>query len=585
MYILGLATMGESAAALLKDGILIAAAEEERFTRIKHEGCFPIRAIAFCLAKAGISLAEVEHVGVYWQPFRMGVRARGMLKTALRNPASFLKQAGSALKELSPAGGGDFTASQGSWMELFFVRSLLQKHFGAFRGRLHYLDHHRCHMASAFFASPFDQATILVFDGAGEEVSTTLAVGSGTSLKVLRSIPWPHSLGHFYSTMTGFLGFTMLDGEYKLMGLAPYGTPEHLSFIRRNMLITDKPGTYRLNHALVDYHAALQGQFPQALRKIFGEPRQNEVAPFTDRHQHIAASTQAAFEDVVQDLARWAFQEGGQQRNVTIAGGCGLNCAATGRLLREGPFERIYVPPAPHDAGCTVGAALLVYHEVLGHPRQFEMTHAYYGPEYGDSEIGRALLAQGIEAQPIADEETLLEKTVEVLRNSGVVGWFQGPMEFGPRALGSRSFLADPRHDSIRDTINGKIKKRELFRPFAPSVKEEAVSEYFALSQPSPFMTLTVPAKDHQRPRIPAVTHVDGSARVQTVNRTNNPRYWNLLDRFEKETGIPVLLNTSFNIQEPIVCTPEQALATFVRSGVDALVIGNYFIPRSMLPA
>ncbi len=585
MYILGLATMGESAAALLKDGILIAAAEEERFTRIKHEGCFPIRAIAFCLAKAGISLAEVEHVGVYWQPFRMGVRARGMLKTALRNPASFLKQAGSALKELSPAGGGDATASQGSWMELFFVRSLLQKHFGAFRGRLHYLDHHRCHMASAFFASPFDQATILVFDGAGEEVSTTLAVGSGTSLKVLRSIPWPHSLGHFYSTMTGFLGFTMLDGEYKLMGLAPYGTPEHLSFIRRNMLITDKPGAFRLNHALVDYHAALQGQFPKALRERFGEPRQNEAAPFTDRHQHIAASTQAAFEEVVQDLARWAFQAGGQQRNVTIAGGCGLNCAATGRLLREGPFERIYVPPAPHDAGCTVGAALLVYHEVLGHPRQFEMTHAYYGPEYGDSEISRALLAQGIEAQPTVDEDTLLTKTVEVLRNSGVVGWFQGPMEFGPRALGSRSFLADPRHDSIRDTINGKIKKRELFRPFAPSVKEEAASEYFALSQPSPFMTLTVPAKDHQRARIPAVTHIDGSARVQTVNRTNNPRYWNLLDRFEKETGIPILLNTSFNIQEPIVCTPEQALATFVRSGVDALVIGNYFIDRAMLPA
>ncbi|MDR4475464.1 MAG: carbamoyltransferase C-terminal domain-containing protein [Nitrospira sp.] len=580
MYILGLATMGESAAALLKDGILIAAAEEERFTRIKHEGCFPLRAIAFCLAKAGISLAEIEHIGVYWQPFRMGARARGMLKTALHNPASFLRQAGSALREFTPAGGGHCLASQGSWMELFFVRSLLQKHFGPFRGRLHYLDHHRCHMASAFFASPFEEATILVFDGAGEEASTTLAVGSGTRLTVLRSIPWPHSLGHFYSTMTGFLGFTMLDGEYKLMGLAPYGQPEHLSFIRRHMLITDTPGSYRLNPAFIDYHAALHGHFPQALREIFGDPREHESTPFSDRHQHIAGSTQAAFEEVVQDLALWAFQEGGQRRDLAIAGGCGLNCASNGRVLRGGPFERIYVPPAPHDAGCSVGAALLVYHEVLGHPRRFEMTHAYYGPEYGDSEIGQALQTQGIATQPMTDEERLLAKTVEVLTNGGVVGWFQGAMEFGPRALGARSFLADPRHESIRDTINAKIKKRELFRPFAPSVKEEAADEYFGCAQPSPFMNLTVPVKPDKRSLIPAVTHIDGSARVQTVRRADNPRYWNLLDRFERATGVPVLLNTSFNIQEPIVCTPQQALATFLDSDVDALVMGNYFIER-----
>jgi carbamoyltransferase len=580
MYILGLATMGESAAALLKDGILIAAAEEERFTRIKHEGCFPLRAITFCLAKAGISLAEVEHIGVYWQPFRMGVRARGMLQSALRNPSSFLKQAGSALRELSPAGGGESTASQGSWMELFFVRSLLQQHFGRFRARLHYLDHHRCHMASAFFASPFDEATILVFDGAGEEASTTLAAGTGTSLNVMRSIPWPHSLGHFYSTMTGFLGFTMLDGEYKLMGLAPYGRPEYHSFIRRHMLITDQPGSYRLNLRLIDYHAALHRHFPKELRKVFGDPRPHEAAPVTDRHRAIAGSTQKAFEDVVLDLARWAFRQGGQKNNLVIAGGCGLNCAANGRLLREGPFERIYIPPAPHDAGCTVGAALLLYHEVLGHPRQFEMTHAYYGPEYGEADIGRALLEQGIVAQPVADEETLLSKTVEVLGGGGVVGWFQGAMEFGPRALGARSFLADPRHDTIRDTINAKIKQRELFRPFAPSIKEESAGDYFKTAQSSPFMNLTVPVRPEKRSLIPAVTHIDGSARVQTVRQADNPRYWRLLDRFERCSGLPILLNTSFNIQEPIVCTPEQALATFLKSGVDALVIGKYCITR-----
>ena len=583
MYILGLATMGESAAALLKDGILIAAVEEERFTRVKHEGCFPLRAIAFCLAKAGISLAEVEHVGVYWQPFRMGVRAKAVLKTALRNPTAFMRKIGRSFQELTPAGGGESPASQGSWLELFFVRSLLEKHFGACRARIHYLDHHRCHMASAFFTSPFEDATLLVFDGAGEAVSTTLAVGVGTKIQVMRSIPWPHSLGHFYSAMTGFLGFPMLDGEYKMMGLAPYGTPEYLSFIRRNILITDAPGSYRLNEALLDYHAALDGRFHPMLQTTFGNPRPNEDAPFTEQHRRIAGSAQAAFEEVVLDLASWAFRQGGKHANVAIAGGCGLNCSANGRLLREGPFERMYIPTAPHDAGCAVGATLLVHHDLLGQPRRVEMAHACYGPEYGETEIGHALREQGIDVQPIADEAVLLDRAVEALIAGKVLGWFQGPMEFGPRALGARSFLADPRNDSIRDTINAKIKKREMFRPFAPSIKAEQAADYFHLTQESPFMNIAVPVRARQRERIPAVTHIDGSARVQTVNRADHPRYWNLLDRFERKTGIPVLLNTSFNMQEPIVCTPEQALATFARSGVDALVIGNYFVDRALL--
>ncbi|MEK6801329.1 MAG: carbamoyltransferase C-terminal domain-containing protein [Nitrospirota bacterium] len=585
MYILGLATMGESAAALLKDGLLIAAVEEERFTRVKHEGCFPIRAIAFCLAQAGITLAEIDHVAVYWQPFRIGVRAKALLTTAFTHPTTFAGKVGRILEELSPAGGGQSSASQGSWAELFLVRRLLTRHFGPSAAMIHYLDHHRCHMASAFFASPFDEATIMVFDGAGEEAATTLAVGSGTALRVLKSIPWPHSLGHFYSAMTGFLGFTMLDGEYKMMGLAPYGKPEHLPFIRRNLLVTDRPGSYRLNHAALDYHAALRGRFSPALTETFGQPRECDESPFTERHHQLAASAQAAFEDVVFDLASWAFEQGGRRTNLSLAGGCGLNCSANGRLLREGPFTQLYVPPAPHDAGCAVGAALLLYHETLGQPRRFTMTHAAYGPAYGDQDIDRALRAAGIHTQPIADEGTLLRKTVEILTGGGVVGWFQGAMEFGPRALGSRSFLADPRKDQIRDALNVKIKKRELFRPFAPSVKEEAAADYFEVTQPSPFMNLAVPVRQDKRAIIPAVTHIDGSARVQTVNRASNARYWNLLDRFEKETGIPVLLNTSFNIQEPIVCTPEQALATFARSGVDALVIGNYFIDRAMLPA
>lgn len=580
MYILGLATMGESAAALLKDGMLVAAVEEERFTRVKHEGCFPIRAIAFCLAQAGITLAEVDHVAVYWQPFRVGVRAKALLTTALTHPTAFAGKVSRVFEELSLAGGGQASSSQGSWAELFLVRRLLARHFGPSRAKIHYLDHHRCHMASAFFASPFDEATVMVFDGAGEEAATTLAVGSGTTLRVLKSIPWPHSLGHFYSAITGFLGFTMLDGEYKMMGLAPYGKPEYLPFIRRNLLVTDRPGSYRLNHALLDYHAALRGRFSPALRRIFGDPRQGDEAPFTERHQQLAASAQAAFEEVVFDLASWAFEEGGRRSHLALAGGCGLNCSANGRLLREGPFKQIYVPPAPHDAGCAVGATLLLYHETLGQPRRFTMTHAAYGPAYDDHAIGQTLRAAGLHMQPIADEETLLGKTVEVLTGGGVVGWFQGAMEFGPRALGSRSFLADPRRDRIRDTLNAKIKKRELFRPFAPSVKEEATADYFEVTQPSPFMNLALPVRQDKRAVIPAVTHIDGSARIQTVSRTDQPRYWRLLDRFERATGVPILLNTSFNIQEPIVCTPEQALATFNTSGVDALVIGNYFVER-----
>ncbi len=583
MYILGLATMGESAAALLKDGKLVAAAEEERFTRRKHEGCFPIRSIQYCLSAEGVSLSDIDHVGVYWQPFRIGMRASALLKETLQHPAGFIARMDSVLRELSPAGGGQTPDSQGSWLELFFVRSLLEKQFGSRKPRIHYLDHHRCHLAVAFFASPFDEATLLIFDGAGEDASTTLAVGKGTNIRVLRTIPWPHSLGHFYASMTGFLGFKMLDGEYKMMGLAPYNSPDYAKFIRQNILVSDAPGSYRLHRGLLNYHAALRGTFSSSLVSVFGNPRQAGTDPITETHQKLASSAQASFEEVVFDLALWTYQNGSRCTNVAIGGGCALNCAANGRLLREGPFERIYVPPAPHDAGCAIGAALLVHHEVLGNPRQLQLTHAFYGPGYTDKDIQAALEACGIRTSPLENEEELIRRTVKALCSGHVIGWFQGRMEFGPRALGSRSFLADPRIDGIRETINRKIKQRESFRPFAPSIKEERTAEFFQLSQTSPFMNLTVPVRPHKRRQIPAVTHVDGTARIQTVSRVDNPRYWKLLDSFEEQTGIPLLLNTSFNIQEPIVCTPEDALSTFSRSQVDGLVIGNYFIDRSMI--
>ena len=583
MMILGLATMGESSAALLENGRIVAAAEEERFTRHKHEGCFPIRSTHYCLKEAGISMREVDHVGIYWQPWRVKTRVKGVLASAVKNPPAFLGKLRRSFREFSPAGAGQEPDHEGSWLELFQARKILEKLFGKFKAPIRYLDHHHCHVASAFFVSPFDEALILSFDGAGEEVSTMIAVGEGNRFRPLRTMPWPNSLGHFYSAMTGFLGFQMLDGEYKLMGLASYGKPEYLDYIRKNVLITDQPGSYQLDSRLLDYHEALEGRFSKGITETFGGPRQGSEELVTQRHQAIASSVQAAFEEVVLDLARWGYQAGGEKTKICITGGCGLNCTANGKILSDSPFHGMYVPPAPHDAGCSMGAGLLLYHCVLGFPRTYYMDHAYWGPSFSDHDVFQALVNRGVHLEPVSRESDLLERTASVLAGGGVVGWFQGRMEFGPRALGARSILADPRDDSIREVINQKIKKRELFRPFAPSVKEESVSEYFEIDQESPFMNVVARVKPGKRGDIPAVTHVDGTARLQSVSRRANPRYWELIDCFEKKTGVPVLLNTSFNIQEPIVCTPDEAVDTFLRSQLDALVIENYFVPRQIL--
>lgn len=584
MYILGLATMGESGAALIKNGVLVAAVEEERFTRNKHEGCFPLRSIRACLECEGITLQDVAHVAVYWQPWRMGHRIAGVLKSALTRPDAFSRKIARAFAEMTPGGNGE-ADTEGSWFELFRIGTILAGEFGGFDARIHYLDHHRCHIASSYNVSPFDEATILVFDGAGEKASTTLAVGEGDSFRILRQIAWPHSLGHFYAGITGFLGFKMLDGEYKMMGLAPYNTPDHVRWMRENLLVTDAPGSYRLNTRTLDYHDALDGRFSRTMIDALGEPRRSDDEPFTERHEKIAASAQAAIEEVIFDLATWAYEAGGRKKNLAISGGCGLNCTANGKLMSEGPFESVFIPPAPHDPGCAVGAAFLLWHEKLGNPREFVMEHGYYGPSFSTERMGNALHARGIHAQRILDEDVIIENTATAIEQGNVVCWFQGRSEFGPRALGNRSFLADPRRDSIRDEINAKIKKREMFRPFAPSVKAECASRYFELNQPSPFMNVIAPVRPEKRDQIPAVTHVDGTARIQTVEKSANPRYWALLDRFEQKTGVPVLLNTSFNIQEPIVNTPEEAVDCFLRSKADVLVLGDYFVSRDMIAA
>jgi carbamoyltransferase len=574
MYILGLATMTESAAVLMHDGRVVAAAEEERFSRVKHDGGFPYRAVDFALASQRLSLGDVDHVAVYWNPYKLGHRARYMTETLLTDAGLFAEKLRRAFTVWKGAG-----AEDSGWGSLFRTRQNLGRRFGDAPRRIHFLDHHACHMASCFYPSSFPDAAILVMDGAGEAACTTWGAGRGTHLDKLDEHCLPHSLGHYYAAITGYLGFKMLDGEYKLMGLSPYGDPSGARWIRQHFLRDAGGGRYGLDTRVLDYHRALRGRFDGEFAKHFGPPREHsETAEFNERHRDIAASAQRAFEEVVLAMAGELQRRTGARR-LAVAGGCGLNCTANGKILLSGIFDEIYVPPVPHDAGGALGAAMLLYTQLTGR-RPEPVAHAQFGPAYGTAEVEAALARRSDVGAERLDEDEIASRAAAALAKGAVLAWMQGPMEYGPRALGNRSFLADPRSDSIRDTINEKIKKRELFRPFAPSVKAEKASAYFRISQPSPFMTIIVPVREDKREVIPAVTHVDGTARPQTVERAVNPRYWKLLDRFEALTGVPVLLNTSFNIQEPIVCTPDDALATFAGSGVDALVLGDCWVTR-----
>jgi carbamoyltransferase len=572
VYILGLSTMTESAACLMRDGEVLAAAEEERFSRIKHDGGFPYASIAYVLGSQGLSLADVDHVAVYWNPYNLGFRLRWLTAMLLAHPAMFLEKLRRVGEVWRGAAGDD-----SGWSTMFRTRQKLRDRFGVAPARVHFLDHHACHMASCFFASRFPESAILVMDGAGEAACTTWGAGRDGSFEKLDEHRLPHSLGHYYSAVTGYLGFKMLDGEYKLMGLSAYGGRGGIRWIRENFLRSVGPGRYALETPSLDYHRALRGTFRGAFVDHFGPPRAaGEHAAIEDRHLDVAGSVQGAFEEVVLDMAKELRRRTGLDR-LSVAGGCGLNCVATGKILGQGIFEEVYVPPVPHDSGGSLGAAMLLYNQLTG-ARPDPIDHAHFGPEYGDAEIEAALAARDDTQWEKLDEGALVDRAAERLAAGDLLCWMQGRMEFGPRALGNRSFLADPRSEDVTERMNQKIKKREPFRPFAPSVKAEKASEYFEIGQPSPFMTIIVPVRPERRGSIPAVVHEDGSARPQTVERSANPRYWSLLDRFEARTGVPVLLNTSFNIQEPIVCTPEEAIATFARSGVDALAIGNFWV-------
>jgi carbamoyltransferase len=567
MYILGLTTLGDSAATLLRDGEIVAAAEEERFSRRKHHSGFPYNAVQFCLEEAGIKIADVEHVALYWKPWVLRHKALQALKTGLISREMFKARVDRGVTQVSE-----------SYLGMFRHAGRLRKHFGPSGFRFHYLEHHQCHAASAFFVSPFERAAILTMDGTGEDTTTLFSLGEDRRVQPLKRIKLPHSLGQFYSAVTNFLGFDMFGGdEWKVMGLAAYGEPEFYDFFSKRVLSTNGNYDFHLNIRVLDHHLAKHYQFSEELVKSLGPPRRPDEE-LTQHHQNIAASAQRVLEDTVLYLLQGLHEQTGEE-NLCLAGGCAFNSVMNGRIMTETPFKRFFVQPAAGDAGCSLGAALLVHHQKLGQPRRFRMEHAYYGPSFTSEQCAEALRAAGVEFETLPDEE-LLPRVARMIADGAIIGWFHGRMEFGPRALGNRSFLADPRREDMRELLNHKVKLREWFRPLAPSMHAEYAEGLFGRPHYDPFMITVLGVEEGRRAEIPAVVHVDGTARPQTVRRDVNPRYWALINEFAKLTGVPVLLNTSFNIQEPIVCRPEDAVKTFLGANFDALVLENHLAVR-----
>jgi carbamoyltransferase len=568
MYILGLTTLGDSAATLLRDGEIVAAAEEERFTRKKHYSGFPYHAMQYCLDEADIKIGEVEHIGLYWKPWVLRHKAIQALKSALISRDMFKARVDRGVAQV-----GD------SYLGMFKHPQRIRKHFGASKFRFHFLEHHQCHAASAFFVSGFDRSAIITWDGTGEDTTTLFSQGEANNLRVLKRIKLPHSLGQFYSAVTNFIGFDMFGGdEWKVMGLAAYGKPVYYDFFANRVLSINGNNDFHLNIRVLDHHLAKHYQFGEEIRKSLGPPRQPDEE-LTQRHWDIAASAQKVLEDTALHLVRGIHQMTNEE-NLCMAGGVAFNSVMNGRIMTESPFKNYFVQPAAGDAGCSLGAALMVHHMRLKQPRKFQMKHAYYGPSFSTEECAAALRDAGLKFEQLPDAE-LLPRVAQMLADGAIFGWFQGRMEFGPRALGNRSFIADPRREDMRELLNKKVKLREWFRPLAPSMKEEVSAEMFGRPHHDPFMITVLHVREEQQKRIPSVVHVDGTARPQTVSRATNPRYWQLIDEFARLTGVPMLLNTSFNIQEPIVCTPQDAINTFKGANFDGLIMENLLVLRS----
>ncbi len=581
MNILGInAYHGNAAAAVVCDGTLVAAVEEERFNRVKYAAGFPAQAIRYCLKAAGLKLEEIDHVAVPRNPYaRLGTK----LFYALRMP-SFARNRVRVLAK--------FTG----------IREALAQTFDAdpatISAEFHRIEHHQAHLASAFFVSPFESAALLSADGLGDFASTMWGIGRGNRMEIEGAIAFPHSLGLYYTAVTQYLGFLKFGDEYKVMGLGAYGQPEQSEafsdIVRFNA--NGRGNGFRLGLDYFVHHRTgpemswAEADKTPTLGKLFSEemagrlgPARAPEEPLEQHHRNLAASLQARLEDVYLGMLRKLAERSGL-KSVCLAGGVAFNCVANGKIFDGTPFEQVYVQPAAGDAGLAVGAAYYVWHQKLGKPRSFVMEHAYWGPGFTSQEIRAAIGGSGVgrEGCSVAElpEEELTRRTAEMIADGKILGWFQGRAEWGPRALGNRSIVADPRRADMKEILNRRIKHREIFRPFAPSILAESTGEWFEKSHPSPFMTLAYAVRPERRAQIPAPTHVDGTGRLQTVTREANPRYWRLIKAFQDLTGVPVVLNTSFNDNEPIVCRPEEALDCFLRTRMDALVMGDFLITR-----
>lgn len=593
MKILGLSFFYHDAAAvLLVDGRPVAMTEEERFSRKKHDYGFPSLAIEFALREGGISAQDLDYVVFYERPF---VKLDRIFKTAFATfpwtPFVFVK----AIKSL--------------FLSKIWIRALIAKELGIDPEKILFTEHHLSHAAASFFPSPYDKAAIVTIDGVGEWACTTIGIGDGSSIKITKEINFPHSIGLLYSAFTAFLGFEVNEGEYKVMGMAPYGTPKYVDKVKSLITFFDD-GSFALNLEYFSFYRSSTSTYSSKFVELFGKPRDPKSKFFTrdsgwpsyfgdkpegeefekladeqEYYADIASSLQKVTEEAIVRIAKEAHRVTGS-RNLCIGGGVALNSVANWKVLQETPFTDIFIQPAAGDSGGALGAALSVYHTALKKPREFRMRHAYYGKAYTKSEIEEFLHRKGLSAEYVPDEDELVRKVVREILAGKVIGWFHGKFEWGPRALGSRSILADPRRTDMKDIVNTKIKFREPYRPFAPSVLSEHAGEFFEISDvprhfPARFMLYVVNVRPEKRQVIPAITHVDGTGRLQTVFRQESPRYWKLINAFYEETGVPLLLNTSFNLRgEPIVNTPENAYNTFSASGMDVLVLENHIVTK-----
>jgi carbamoyltransferase len=584
MHILGInAYHGNASAALVSDGRLVAAVEEERFNRVKYAAGFPSAAIRYCLDVAGINLSEVDHVAIPRNPW---ARMATKLFYAMRMPG-FARERAKVMTR--------FVGIPEALAQAFDVAP------DSVKAKFHRIEHHQAHLASTFFVSPFEQSALLSADGLGDFASTMWGTGQGNRMSIAGSIAFPHSLGLYYTAVSQYLGFRKFGDEFKVMGLAAYGEPAYLdefrSIVRTNGGVGFRLGLEYFKHHLngPDMTWSDPAKTPE-LGAMFSDhmvarlgPARDPEAPVEKIHRDGAASLQARLEEVLFEMLRALHKRTGQ-KNVCLAGGVAFNCVANGKIYDQTPFEQIYVQPASGDAGLAIGAAYYVHHQILGNPRSFVMENAYWGPEYTPEQMRAAvgasrLRAEGMEITELPEELTARETAKEIAAGK-ILGWFQGRAEWGPRALGNRSIVADPRRADMKDILNARIKHREMFRPFAPSVLAECTGEYFEKSYPSPFMTQAYSVRPEKRDTIPAPTHVDGTGRLQTVTKEANPRYWNLIREFANITGVPVVLNTSFNDNEPIVCRPEEAIECFLRTKMDVLVLGDILVrkPSSEVP-